>query len=424
MKIEMWPIDRPVPYVRNARKIPQKAIDKVAGSIQEFGWRQPIVVDKDEVIIVGHTRLKGAQKLGLKEVPVHIAENLNDAQVKAYRLADNRTGEETGWDEELLSLEIKELTDYDIDIDLTGFNDNEVNKLLNQYAESEQGKIGDDEVPENIETRSKQGDIWILGNHRLLCGDATKKDDFEKLMDGQKADMLFTDPPYNVNYGTFKGNAANNYRFKERTIQNDNMSEDEFYSFLCNFVTNAKDYVKSGSPFYICYGERNAIQFLTAFKDAGLYHSSNIIWKKNALVLGRADYHYIHEPIFYGWIDGQTHIYFGDRKQTSVWECNRPTKSKLHPTMKPIELIEKALMNSSKNEDIVLETFGGSGSTIIACQKNNRRCFTIELDPKYCDVIIQRWEDFTGEKAKLNGTIRKTNKIQQDTHQEDIRTTG
>jgi len=418
MKIEMWPIDRPVPYVRNARKIPQKAIDKVAGSIQEFGWRQPIVVDKEEVIIVGHTRLKGAQKLGLKEVPVHIAENLNDAQVKAYRLADNRTGEETGWDDELLSLEIKELADYDIDIDLTGFNDNEVNKLLNQYAESEQGKIGDDEVPENIETRSKQGDIWILGNHRLLCGDATKKDDFEKLMDGQKADMLFTDPPYNVNYGTFKGNVKNNFRFKERTIQNDNMSEDEFYSFLCNFVTNAKDYVKSGSPFYICYGERNAIQFLTAFKDAGLYHSSNIIWKKNALVLGRADYHYIHEPIFYGWIDGQTHIYFGDRKQTSVWECNRPTNSKLHPTMKPIELIEKALMNSSKNEDIVLETFGGSGSTLIACQKNNRRCYTIELDPKYCDVIIQRWEDFTGDKAKLNGRTktRQTDKVQQDSN--------
>ena len=418
MKIEMWPIDRPVPYVRNARKIPQKAIDKVAGSIQEFGWRQPIVVDKEEVIIVGHTRLKGAQKLGLKEVPVHIAENLNDAQVKAYRLADNRTGEETGWDDELLSLEIKELADYDIDIDLTGFNDNEVNKLLNQYAESEQGKIGDDEVPENIETRSKQGDIWILGNHRLLCGDATKKDDFEKLMDGQKADMLFTDPPYNVNYGTFKGNVKNNFRFKERTIQNDNMSEDEFYSFLCNFVINAKDYVKSGSPFYICYGERNAIQFLTAFKDAGLYHSSNIIWKKNALVLGRADYHYIHEPIFYGWIDGQTHIYFGDRKQTSVWECNRPTNSKLHPTMKPIELIEKALMNSSKNEDIVLETFGGSGSTLIACQKNNRRCYTIELDPKYCDVIIQRWEDFTGDKAKLNGRTktRQTDKVQQDSN--------
>ena len=421
MKIEMWPIDRPVPYVRNARKIPQKAIDKVAGSLQEFGWRQPIVVDSKNVVIVGHTRLKAAQKLNYNEVPVHIADKLSEAQVKAYRLADNRTGEETGWDEELLSLEIKELADYDINIDLTGFNDNEVNKLLNQYAESQQGKIGDDEIPEKIETRSKIGDLWLLGNHRLLCGDSTNEENLKKLFDGQKADMMFTDPPYNVDYGSSK-----NPKYKPRSIQNDNMSTNQFINFIEEFLNAAKPHVKQGSPVYICYGERSGLEFLTAFKNAGLHQSCNVIWKKDVLVLGRSDYHYIHEPIFYGWFEGQKHIYYGDRKQQSVWEIKRPKRSDLHPTMKPIELIEKALRNSSKNEDIIYEAFGGSGSTLIAAQKNNRNCYAIELDPQYCDTIIQRWEDFTGDKAKLDGRTktRKADKVQQDTNKKDIRTSS
>lgn len=409
----MWSIDRPVPYVRNARKIPQKAIDKVAGSLQEFGWRQPIVVDKEGSVIVGHTRLKAAQKLNYKEVPVHVADKLSEAQVKAYRLADNRTGEETGWDEELLSLEIKELADYDIDIDLTGFNDNEVNKLLNQYAESQQGKIGDDDIPEEIETRSEVGDLWLLGNHRVLCGDSTNEENIKKLFDGQKADMMFTDPPYNVDYG-----GTDHPTWKRRSIQNDNMSDAQFVEFIENYLIAAKPYIKQGAPSYICYGERNSIQFLTAFKNAGLHHSSNIIWKKDSLVLGRSDYHYIHEPIFYGWFEGQKHIYYGDRKQQSVWEIKRPKRSDLHPTMKPIELIDKALMNSSKNEDIIYEPFGGSGSTLISAEKNNRICYAIELDPKYCDTIIQRWEDFTGNKATKYGRTktRQTDKVQQDTN--------
>lgn len=417
----MWSIDRPVPYVRNARKIPQKAIDKVAGSLQEFGWRQPIVVDKEGSVIVGHTRLKAAQKLNYKEVPVHVADKLSEAQVKAYRLADNRTGEETGWDEELLSLEIKELADYDIDIDLTGFNDNEVNKLLNQYAESQQGKIGDDDIPEEIETRSEVGDLWLLGNHRVLCGDSTNEENIKKLFDGQKADMMFTDPPYNVDYG-----GTDHPTWKRRSIQNDNMSDAQFVEFIENYLIAAKPYIKQGAPSYICYGERNSIQFLTAFKNAGLHHSSNIIWKKDSLVLGRSDYHYIHEPIFYGWFEGQKHIYYGDRKQQSVWEIKRPKRSDLHPTMKPIELIDKALMNSSKNEDIIYEPFGGSGSTLISAEKNNRICYAIELDPKYCDTIIQRWEDFTGNKATKYGRTktRQTDKVQQDTNKEDIRTSS
>lgn len=421
MKIEMWSIDRPVPYVRNARKIPQKAIDKVAGSLQEFGWRQPIVVDKEGSVIVGHTRLKAAQKLNYKEVPVHVADKLSEAQVKAYRLADNRTGEETGWDEELLSLEIKELADYDIDIDLTGFNDNEVNKLLNQYAESQQGKIGDDDIPEEIETRSEVGDLWLLGNHRVLCGDSTNEENIKKLFDGQKADMMFTDPPYNVDYGSSK-----NPKYKPRSIQNDNMSTNQFINFIEEFLNAAKPHVKQGSPVYICYGERSGLEFLTAFKNAGLHQSCNVIWKKDVIVLGRSDYHYIHEPIFYGWFEGQKHIYYGDRKQQSVWEIKRPKRSDLHPTMKPIELIDKAMMNSSKNEDIIYEPFGGSGSTLISAEKNNRICYAIELDPKYCDTIIQRWEDFTGNKATKYGRTktRQTDKVQQDTNKEDIRTSS
>ncbi len=395
----MWPIDKPIPYIRNARKIPQSAIDKVAGSLKEFGWRQPIVVDTSGVIIVGHTRLKGAKKLGLKEVPIHIADKLNESQVKAYRLADNRTGQETKWDEELLSLELKELTNLNLDMDLTGFDDKEINKIINLYEETSEGKTDENLIPDEITSKSKPGDVWILGNHRLLHGSSTNLADVNNLFENQKADMVFTDPPYNVDYGKARASINNNWRFKERSIANDNMSDEQFHKFLCEFINHSKENVKLGSPYYICYGERSALQFLSAFKDSGLKQSCNIIWKKNALVMGRSDYHYIHEPIFYGWIDGQTHIYYGDRKQTSVWECNRPVKSKLHPTMKPVELIEFALKNSSKADDIIYEPFGGSGSTLIACEKLNRRCFTIEIDNKYCDTIIQRWEDFTGKKA-------------------------
>jgi len=423
MKIEMWPIDRPVPYVRNARKIPQKAIDKVAGSIQEFGWRQPIVVDKDEVIIVGHTRLKGAQKLGLKEVPVHIAESLNEAQVKAYRLADNRTGEETGWDEELLSLEIKELTDYDIDIDLTGFNDNEVNKLLNQYAESQQGKIGDDEVPEKIETRSKQGDVWILGNHRLLCGDATNEGDVSVLMNGYKADLVFTDPPYGVNYGGGRaaGSTLKGARVKAHgMILNDDLKNDGLYNLIHDSIKNINLFTKKGASKYICFSWKTYSIFESAIKQNGLNIKSCIVWDKKSIGLGNSHYRPQHEFMFY--IQGD---WFGDKKQSDVWYSSRGDTGKyVHPTQKPTDLIIKSLKNSSKEEDIVLDLFTGSGSTLIACEKVNRKFIGSELDPKYCDTIIQRWEDFTGEKAKLNGTIRKTNKIQQDTHQEDIRTTG
>jgi DNA modification methylase len=415
MKIEMWSIDRPIAYVRNARKIPQQAIDKVAGSLNEFGWRQPIVVDTKEIIIVGHTRLKAAQKLGLKEVPVHIAENLTEAQVKAYRLADNRTGEETDWDQELLSLEIKDLTDYDINLDLTGFGDKEVTQLLNQYLETEQGNIGDDEIPDKIEARTKPGDLWQLGKHKLLCGDATIKEDVAKLMGDMKIDMIFTDPPYNVNYS---GRGKNELG----TIKNDNMDNDSFMLFLNDTFSLAHEYLKPLGSLYVCHGDSKSdakISFEVIF-DKYFKKSSTIIWVKQSAGMGWQDYRCQHEPILYGWKEGKgKHSFYGDRTKSTVWNISRDSQSSYkHPTQKPIALIEEAIRNSSKEEDLVYDSFGGSGSTLIAAEKNNRICNTIELDPKFCDVILQRWEDFTGDKAKLNGRNKKgqTDKIQQDSN--------
>ena len=396
MKIETIDIDKLIPYHNNPRK--DQAVDKVASSINEYGFQQPIVVDKNMVLIVGHTRLLGAKKLGLKQVPVHIAD-LSEAKAKAYRIADNRLNEDSNWDFDLLNLEVKSLLEENYDIDLLGFDSNEIDKFLKN---DEQYLTDEDEVPEPPkEPITKLGDIWELETHKLICGDSTEPSVLEKIFDKNKADMILTDPPYNVNYGTWKGDNKNGNRFKQRTIENDNMSEEEFKEFLQTFIINSFDYVKDGSPFYIFYGERNALQFLSAFKNSGLYHSCNIIWKKHALVLGRADYHYIHEPIFYGWKDKTSHKFYGDRKGTSVWEFDRPMKSDLHPTMKPVSLLEKAIKNSSKSEDIIYEPFCGSGSTLIACEKTNRICYGVELDPKYCDIIIKRWENFAGKKAKL-----------------------
>jgi DNA modification methylase len=401
MKVELWPIEKPVPYIRNARKISDAAVNKVAGSIKEFGWRQPIVLDKNGVIIVGHTRFKAAQKLGLKEVPIHIADKLNDSQVKAYRLADNRTGQETKWDDELLSLELKELSDLNLDLDIIGFDDKEVNELLNQWAEPNKGNIDDDEIPENIETRAKFGDIWSLGKHQLLCGDATNVNDYQLIFNDNYADMVFTDPPYNVNYsGRGKNNLGN--------IQNDNMSNDKFINFLEDSFELISKYLKPLAALYICHGDSKSdakIAFEVVFKKF-FKKSSTLIWVKQSAGMGWQDYRVQHEPILYGWKDGQgKHAFFGGRTKSTIWNINRDSQVKYkHPTQKPLALIEEALKNSSKEEDIILDPFGGSGSTLLACEKLNRKAMTIELDPKFCDVILQRWEDYTGKKAfKENG---------------------
>ncbi|WP_439271870.1 DNA modification methylase [Pseudochrobactrum sp. HB0163] len=400
MKVELIDIGRVIPYARNPRRNEQ-AIAKVAASIKEYGFRQPIVVDEEMVIIAGHTRLQAAQQLGLTKVPVHTATGLTATQVKAYRLADNRTAQEAEWDDELLGLELGELAEQGFDLDLTGFDGDELEKLLAEIDEG--GLTDDDDVPEAPETPvSKPGDVWVLGNHRLICGDSTDAAVLDTLLDGQLVDMVFTDPPYNVNYGD---TAKDKIRAKGgakagRKIMNDNLGN-EFEAFLTDACANMLRVTKGA--LYICMSSSELDTLQSAFRSSGGKWSTFIIWAKNTFTLGRSDYQRQYEPILYGWKEGNDHYWCGARDQGDVWFFNKPQKNDLHPTMKPVELVCQAVKNSSKSKDIVLDSFGGSGSTLIACEKLGRYARLIELDPIYCDVIVKRWEEFTGKSAMLAG---------------------
>jgi site-specific DNA-methyltransferase (adenine-specific) len=388
MKIENADINTIKPYENNPRKLKDSAIEKVAMSLKEYGFRQPIVVDKDRIIVVGHTRYRASKKLGLKEVPITIADNLTPEQINAYRIADNRTAEESEWDSELLKMEIKELEAKDFKLDLLGFNEDQLNDML---FEEKQGLTDEDEVPEAPEEPiSKLGDIWKLGNHRLMCGDSTKEDDVKKLCINP-VDLLLTDPPYNIDY---EGGSK-----KRDKIANDKI--DNFREFLTKCFSNASNVMKAGASYYIWYADTESYNVRGSVMDAGWTIRQNLIWNKDNSTFGRSDYHWKHEPCLYGWIDGASHNWMGDRKQTTVIEFKRPSKSELHPTMKPVGLMEYQIENNTRGKDIVLDLFGGSGSTLIACEKLDRICNTIEFDPKYCDVIIKRWENFTGKKAEL-----------------------
>ena len=395
MKVELTEIGRVIPYVRNPRKN-DAAIAKVAASIKEYGFRQPIVVDEEMVIIADHTRLQAAQSLGLKKVPVHVATGLTQAQIKAYRLADNRTHEDSEWDEELLAIELGELSDMDFDLDLTGFEAIELEQLLDGAAMD--GLTDDDAIPEAPEVPvSKEGDIWLLGDHRLICGDSTKAKTMKALMGDELADMVFTDPPYNVDYGqTMKDNVRGN----KRKIKNDNLGAD-FQKFLTDACTEMVKVCKGA--LYICMSSSELHTLHRAFADAGGKWSTFIIWAKNTFTMGRSDYQRQYEPILYGWPEGNKHFWCGDRSQSDVWNYNKPRVNDLHPTMKPVELVCRGIENSSKTKDIVLDSFGGSGTTLIACEKLQRKARLIELDPCYVDVIVKRWEEFTGNTAKHAG---------------------
>ncbi len=394
LAIEVLPIGTIIPYARNPRRN-EHAVAKVAGSIKEFGFRQPIVVDKEMVIIVGHTRLLAAQQLGFTHVPVHIAENLSPSQIKAYRIADNRTNEEAEWDEEMLAIELGDLRDADFDLDLTGFDPDELEELL--AGEGTEGLTDDDEVPDlQAEAISKHGDVWLCGNHRLLCGDSTVATDVEKAMGGSLADMVFTDPPYNVNYAS--PNAALSAK---KNIKNDNLG-DGFYQFLYDAMVNLLTFTKGAIYISMSSSELHTLQ--KAFKDAGGHWSTFIMWAKNTFSLGRSDYQRQYEPILYGWKEGNKHFWCGARDQGDVWFFNKPRTNDLHPTMKPVELVQRAIENSSKTRDIILDLFGGSGTTMIAAEKTNRTAVLLELDPLYCDVIVRRWQAFTGRKATLEST--------------------
>jgi DNA modification methylase len=391
MKIEIVDINTIKPYENNPRKLKDSAIEKVAKSIKEFGFRQPIVVDKEKIIVVGHTRYRASKKLGLTAVPITIADNLTPEQINAYRIADNRTNEEAEWDIELLKTELKDLQLKDFDLDLTAFNEDELNNFL---FDEKEGLTDEDAVPETPEEPiTKLGDIWKLGKHKLICGDSTILNNYEKLFKENKADLLMTDPPYNVDY---EG------KTKEKlTIQNDSKNDDDFLQFLTDAFNNCAINLKLGASFYIFHSDWYGLEFRQSIKKSELELKQNLIWAKNSMVMGRQDYQWQHEPCLYGWKKGSSHSWYSDRKQTTIIKYDRPTQSKLHPTMKPVGLIEYLIKNSSKQEDVVLDPFLGSGTTLIACEKQSRICYGVELDPKYCDVIVKRWEQFTGKKAEL-----------------------
>lgn len=371
------------PYILNAKKHPKKQIEQVANSIKEFGMNQPIVVDKQGVIIVGHGRYEAIQSLGweMKDDWIKIVD-LTEEQAKAYRLADNKLNE-SDWDMNLVIEELKGLSEEMLE--LTGFDSD----LIIEADEK------DDKVPETPEVpKSALGDLYQLGQHKVFCGDSTQLEAVLALMGEVKADMVFTDPPYNVNYEGSSG----------LKIENDNKSDGDFYQFLYDAFINYATVLKLGGGIYVCHADLEGLNFRKSFKDAGFSLKSSIVWNKNAMVMGRADYQWKHEPILYGWKEGATHSWYGDRKQTTVWDMQKPSKNGEHPTMKPIELVAKAILNSSKQEDIVLDLFLGSGSTLIASEKTGRICYGMELDPKYTDVIVERWCKYTGiTKIKKNG---------------------
>lgn len=383
MQVKTVSIDQIKPYENNPRNN-DDAVDAVANSIKEFGWQQPIVVDNGGVIIAGHTRYKAAKQLKLKEVPIVVADNLTEEQVNAYRLADNKSGELATWDDD----ELQEELDKILDIDMTDFG-------FELETELEDEEVIDDDYEEEVpeEPKSKLGQVYQLGRHRLMCGDSTNPDDVKKLMNGVQADLLITDPPYNVNY--------EGKQDSKMTIKNDHQEAENFYKFLLEAFTNAKDNMKAGAAFYIWYASSEAVNFNRSAVDAGLSVRQELIWAKNQMIIGRQDYQWQHEPCLYGWADGGSHSWYSDRKQTTILNFDKPQRSDLHPTMKPIPLFDYQIKNSSKSGDNVLDLFGGSGTTLMACEQDGRNAYLMEFDPRYVDVIIDRWEKFTGETAKL-----------------------
>ena len=385
-------IDAITPYENNPRKIPKEAIEKVAASIREFGFRQPIVVDKDMVVVVGHTRLLAARSLGYDEVPVLVASDLPPEKVKAYRLADNRTNEFTSWDDDRLMEELTAFLSVDgFDMEDFGFDMSFLDKKADDVEE-------DDFDPDSAYTEAKnnchvtQGDIWKLGNHRLMCGDSTSADDVGRLMGGERADLCVTDPPYNVDY---QGKTEDKLK-----IVNDKMESRKFYVFLCDAFSSMNYALKEGAPFYVWFASREHVNFESALNNAGLSVRQELIWNKNSITIGRQDYQWKFEPCLYGWKEGAPHSWYGGRDKSNVLDYDKPLKSDMHPTMKPLPLFAHLVQNSSKKNDVVLDLFGGSGTTLITCEEMERQCRMMEYDPIYCQVIINRWEALTGKTAE------------------------
>lgn len=378
-RFEKVNIDRLVPYARNARTHSKEQILQLRASLREFGFVNPVIVDKDLNVIAGHGRIMAAKEEGIAEVPCVFAEHLTEAQKRAYIIADNRLALNAGWDAEMLSVELADLQGADFDISLLGFDDAELNKLLGGMDD-----VKDDDFDVDAELQkpaiTQLGDLWLLGKHRLVCGDSTKAETFDLLMDGKQANLTVTDPPYNVNY---EGRAGK--------IKNDNMADDKFYQFLLAAFAHTEKAMAKDASIYVFHADTEGLNFRRAFSDAGFYLSGTCIWKKQSLVLGRSPYQWQHEPILFGWKKAGKHAWYSDRKQTTIWEFEKSKKNGEHPTMKPVPLIAYPIVNSSMTGCIVLDPFGGSGSTLIASEQTDRVCFTVELDEKYCDVIVKRY---------------------------------
>lgn len=404
-EMTLVPTSELVPYANNARTHSPEQINKIRSSLREFGFINPIIIDRDKGVIAGHGRLLAAQKEGIAEVPCVYADHLTEAQKKAYIIADNRMAEDAGWDEELLRIEIESLQNECFDISLTGFDESELSKL---FDDGKEGEEDDFDVSAELEKPvfSKEGDLWTLGRHRLVCGDSTKPETYETLMEGKKANLVLTDPPYNVDY---EGSAGK--------IQNDNWnSPEDFYNFLLSAFSNIEKVMSNDASIYVFHADTEGLNFRRAFDDAGFYLSGCCIWKKPGLILGRSPYQWQHEPCLFGWKKKGKHKWFSDRKQTTIWEFEKSKRNEEHPTMKPIPLLCYPIMNSSMaNNSIVLDAFGGSGSTLIACEQTDRICYMIELEPKFCDVIINRYIEQVGTSDNVsvvrNGKEYKYNQV-------------
>jgi DNA modification methylase len=393
-----------IPYARNPRTHTDAQVAQIAASIREFGWTNPVLVDGANGIIAGHGRVLAARKLGWEQVPVIELAHMSEAQKRAYVLADNQLALNAGWDEALLRLELADLSDLGFELGLIGFGAGELERLL--AGDDRTGLTEDDEAPALPDQAiTKPGDLWLLGEHRLLCGDATVLADVERVLAGRLADMTFTDPPYNVAYGS---SAKDRMRGSNRKILNDDLGAG-FEAFLQDACANILGVTKGAV--YVCMSSSELHTLQRAFTAAGGKWSTCVIWAKHTFTLGRADYQRQYEPILYGWPQGHDRYWCGARDQGDVWFVDKPARNDLHPTMKPVALVERAVRNSSKSRDIVLDPFGGSGSTLIACEKAGRQARLLELDPRYCDVIVRRWQAWTGEVATLEGDGRSFDEV-------------
>lgn len=373
-------IDRLVPYQNNARTHSPEQINKLRASLREFGFINPVIIDRNFGVIAGHGRIAAARAEGITEVPCVFADHLTEAQKKAYILADNRMALDAGWDEDMLRVEIEALQGADFDLMLTGFDDKE---LVDFFGTNDDDAKDDDfDLSSALEQASfvQKGDVWTVGRHRLMCGDATSMDDVATLMDGKKANLLLTDPPYGVSFKSSSG----------LTIQNDSMKNEEFYQFLYDAFAAAVCFLGAGASAYVFHADTEGLNFRKAFIDAGFHLAGCCIWVKDSLVLGRSDYQWQHEPVLYGFLQNGKHNWYSDRKQTTVWNFAKPKRNANHPTSKPLDLLSYPIGNSTQENGIVLDTFGGSGSTMMACEQTNRICYMMELDEKYASVILRR----------------------------------